>query len=170
MGTGVNISKYTHTSAHFSSDRLYRYMLVRQWEEYNASYLNCIMLNPSTADETVNDPTVERCERRARSMGFGGLVVTNLFALRSTDPAALRLATDPVGPENDRWLRYCASRADMILCGWGNHGQLECRSTAVRRILFGTNFHILGLNKTGEPKHPLYVGYEVQPQLWVPKG
>src|SRR3954469_17706712 len=88
------------TGARFSADGLYRYALWRVWDA-DRGLCNFLMLNPSTADETVNDPTVARCARRARSWGYGGLVVTNLFAFRATDPSGLRAAPDPVGPEDD---------------------------------------------------------------------
>ena len=90
------------SGATFSPCRRYRYTLWRQWDERPPATF--IMLNPSTADETANDPTVERCQRRAQAMGYGGVRVANIFALRSTDPRALYTAEDPVGPENDHAL------------------------------------------------------------------
>lgn len=87
------------SEAVYSDCQTYRYALTWQWAP--GPRLLWVMLNPSTASELVNDPTVERCERRARALGFGGFRVVNLFALRATDPRALRLADDPVGPGND---------------------------------------------------------------------
>jgi hypothetical protein len=91
---------YRETGARFSIDRRYRYALWRVWD-HDENLYNFLLLNPSSADEATNDPTIERCERRARRWGFGGLIVTNLFALCATDPAGLHRITDPIGPEND---------------------------------------------------------------------
>ena len=91
---------YRETGARFSVDRRYRYALRRVWDR-SRGVCNFLLLNPSIADEVTNDPTSVRCERRARRWGFGGLIVTNLFALCATDPAGLRRVADPTGPEND---------------------------------------------------------------------
>ncbi len=123
------------------------------------------MLNPSTADESKNDPTVERCQRRARAMGFGGLVVVNLFALRSTDPQALYVAEDPYGSENMRVIIETSKAADMVICGWGKHGSLHGHGNFVLQRLRnnGVKPYALKLNKDGSPAHPLYIGYDVKP-------
>jgi hypothetical protein len=123
------------------------------------------MFNPATADETTNDPTVARCQRRALRWGFGGLVVTNLFALRTSDPAALRRATDPVGPENDAAIVAAARGAAMVLCAWGNHGAYLGRAAAVRTLLagLGATPFCLAVTKRREPAHPLYLGYDRMP-------
>jgi hypothetical protein len=113
------------SSATFSLCRKYSYTLVRRWSD--GPLLHFIMLNPSTADEVVNDPTVERCERRACMWHYGGLIVTNLFAWRSTDPAELRRVPDPVGPDNDEALVEAAHRAQLIVCAWGRDGALRGR-------------------------------------------
>ena len=84
----------------YSDCERYRYALTRVWDQ-SASRVVFVMLNPSTATEVQNDPTVERCERRARSLGFGGFRVTNIFAWRDKDPKNMRMAKAPVGPEND---------------------------------------------------------------------
>ncbi len=89
-----------HSTAVYSDCEKYRYTLTRVWEPAGRKAL-FIMLNPSTATEVQNDPTVERCERRARTLGFGAFRVTNIFAWRDTDPRKMRAATDPVGPAND---------------------------------------------------------------------
>ncbi len=158
-----------HKSARFSLDRLHRYELRRRWQE-SGPWLNFIMLNPSTADEFQNDPTVERCERRAVQMGFAGLIVTNLFAFRATDPAVMRAAADPIGPENDKTILGCAIEASMVICAWGNDGQHLGRSATVLKLLRGIELHALKLTKIGEPYHPLYVGYKVQPSLMKVRG
>lgn len=155
----------TRSSAVFSRDRTYRYRLSRTWSD--AKPLVFLMLNPSTADEETNDPTVERCERRAREYGCGGLEVVNLFALRSTDPQALYTHPDPIGPENDAHIVE-ACRLGMVVCGWGQHGRLGKRGRKVRELLCShvIDAYALHLNCDGSPTHPLYVPYTRKPALW----
>lgn len=127
------------------------------------------MLNPSTANEAINDPTVERCERRARAMGFGRMDIINLFALRSTDPAGLYECPDPVGPENDAAILAACRQSRAVVCAWGEHGKHENRSSVVRQLLADAGVTTLALqvNQSGEPKHPLYVAYSVEPTPYV---
>jgi len=108
-------------SATFSPCRNYRYLLSRRLcdpESNNISHCVFIGLNPSTADETVDDPTIRRCMGFARSWGFGWLVMLNLFAFRSTDPRALKTAHDPVGQDNDAFLRTYTKNAGIIIAAW----------------------------------------------------
>ncbi len=150
----------------YSDCGAYRYALGRDWG--TGPRINFVMLNPSTADETRNDPTVERCERRARALGFGGFCVTNLFAFRATAPRDLKAADDPIGPDNDATLRTVAASADMVLCAWGIHGSHHRRDSAVERILrqtVPTLWH-LGVTQAGAPRHPLYLPYAAVPQQW----
>jgi hypothetical protein len=160
------VSLFEKTGAVFSPCKKYRYQLWRTWGD--AAPAVFVMLNPSTADEIDNDPTVERCERRARAMGYGGLRVSNIFALRSTDPSALYTEADPVGPDNDAAILESVSGAGLVICAWGAHGNLNDRGPAVLRLLreAGAIPHYLHLNRDGTPKHPLYVGYDVQPKAW----
>jgi len=163
----------THTKgdapsiATYSDCERYRYALTRVWDETGGTAL-FVMLNPSTATEVQNDPTVERCERRARALGFGGFRVTNIFAWRDTDPRAMRRAADPVGPENDAAILDGAAWADQIICAWGTHGAHLGRGPKVEALLRGTGrpLHHLGLSKDGHPKHPLYIAYSQHPQHW----
>lgn len=154
------------SGAEFSLCEQYRYLLWRKWGEMPPATF--IMLNPSTADEVKNDPTVERCERRARAMGFGGLRVANIFALRSTDPSALYTHNDPTGPDNDDAILESVTGAGLVICAWGKHGNLNQRGQKVLQLLCGAGIapHYLKLNNDGTPKHPLYVGYSVKPQAW----
>lgn len=155
------------STAVYSDCEKYRYALTRVWEPAGRKAL-FVMLNPSTATEVQNDPTVERCERRARALGFGAFQVTNIFAWRDTDPRKMRAAADPVGPENDAAILNGADSADQIICAWGTHGAHLDRGPAVEALLRGTArplFH-LGLTKDGHPKHPLYIGYATQPEAW----
>lgn len=146
----------------------YRYLLERDWGGRDGPLLY-ILLNPSTATEAENDPTVERCERRARALGYGGFAVANLFAWRATRPADLRRAADPVGPANDAVLTEATAAATAVLCGWGAHGVLLGRGAGVAARLraAGVALAHLGLTRGGHPRHPLYVAYSVAPRPWV---
>jgi hypothetical protein len=126
------------------------------------------MLNPSTATEIQNDPTVERCERRARALGFGAFRVCNIFAYRATDPRDMRAQDDPNGPENDDAILNAAGWANEIVCAWGTHGEHLGRGPAVENLLRQQPLPLLhlGLSKAGHPKHPLYISYTVQPIEW----
>ncbi|MBN2760533.1 MAG: DUF1643 domain-containing protein [Rhodobacteraceae bacterium] len=152
----------------YSDCECYRYLLTREWAPKQGRAL-FIMLNPSTATEVQNDPTVERCERRARALGFGAFRVCNIFAFRATDPRVMRAAADPVGPDNDTAILDSLAWADRVICAWGNHGAHLGRGAQVETLLRGAGvplFH-LGLSKDGHPKHPLYIGYKVQPKPWL---
>jgi len=156
-----------HSTAVYSDCENYRYSLTRIWDT-GAEKALFIMLNPSTATEVQNDPTVERCERRARTLGFGGFRVTNIFAWRDTDPKAMRAAADPIGPGNDAAILESCTWANSIICGWGTHGAHLNRGSQVESMLRTTGlplFH-LGLSKAGHPKHPLYIAYAEQPRPW----
>ena len=127
-----------------------------------------VMLNPSTATEVQNDPTVERCERRARTLGFGGFQVVNIFAWRNTDPKKMRAAKDPIGPENDHTILESCQWGDQIIAAWGTHGAHLNRGSMVEKTLRKSNkpvFH-LGISKGGHPKHPLYIAYSQKPEKW----
>lgn len=151
----------------YSDCERYRYALTRVWDEAGPRVL-FIMLNPSKATEVQNDPTVERCERRARVLGFGGFRVMNIFAWRETDPRLLRAAPEPVGAENDALLLDGLGWADTIIAGWGVHGEHLNRGPEVEALLrgAGVDLHCLGLSKAGHPRHPLYIAYATEPQVW----
>lgn len=143
-------------TAVLSDDRVYRYLLTRQWSgDPTATF---IMLNPSTADAFASDPTCTRVVRFARREGCGSIRVVNLFALRTTDPILLREHPDPVGPENDRFLNEQA-RAHLVVAAWGAGGTLNgrAREVAQRLAAAGVPLKCLGVTKDGHPKHPLYV-------------
>ncbi|MGV6839661.1 MAG: DUF1643 domain-containing protein [Planktomarina sp.] len=163
----------THTKADapstaiYSDCERYRYALTRVWEPAGRKIL-FVMLNPSTATEVQNDPTVERCERRARTLGFGAFRVTNIFAWRDTDPKKMRAADEPIGPHNDAAILEGCAWADQIVAAWGTHGQHLDRGAHVGQLLKGCGkpvYH-LGLTKGGDPRHPLYLPYSQQPELW----
>lgn len=142
----------------------YRYILGRIFDP-KIRLLGVILLNPSTADATKDDPTIRKCVTLARNWGFGGILVANLFAFRATDPRELMEAKDPVGPENNAWLEKVAERTSRILCGWGNHGVLAGRGEAVLKMLAGKKEKLVsvGVNMNGMPKHPLYARNDSKP-------
>lgn len=153
-------------AAIFSPCRKYRYRLAQIWDE-SIDPLYWLMLNPSTADEVKNDPTVERCERRARMWGYGGSVVLNIFAYRATDPADMRACADPVGPDNDKWIKELAAMSNeaTVIGGWGEHGKHQERGQAIRDIFKaeGGCLQALKINASGHPAHPLYIAYDKTP-------
>lgn len=163
---------YISVGATFSPCRTYRYKLWRIWDRDTPSAV-FIMLNPSTADEMKNDPTVTRCETYARSWKCGGLMVGNIFALRSTDPRALRGHPDPIGPENNQALLDMCAAGGKRVCAWGNHGSYRGRSGHVLLILGKYKLHCLRVTKMGEPAHPLYLPRDLMPTdytFWMRQG
>lgn len=150
--------------AALSTCRRYRYELWRRWDE-SKPYAMFIGLNPSTADEVVDDPTVRRCIRFARDWGYGALCMANLFAYRATRPADLLAQDDPVGPENDAYLQRLAAEAGVVIAAWGVHGTHGGRHNAVRAML--PRLHYLRLTKNGLPGHPLYLPASLRPVEWV---
>lgn len=145
-------------TAHISPCGLYRYRLTREWSD--TAPLPFVMLNPSTADADLDDPTIRRCMGFARREGAGGIVVVNQFAFRATDPDALRTAADPHGPENDAALaeaaREAAAAGMPIVCAWGTHGGRSNRHITIIQAS-GVRLVCLGVTKDGHPRHPLYV-------------
>lgn len=147
-----------------SPDRQYRYTLWREWDIYNSSYIMFIGLNPSTADETNDDPTIRRCIGFAKEWGYGAVCMTNLFAFRATDPRAMKAALAPIGPENDRWIVECAKSAAFSVAAWGANGGFLGRSEHVLKIVPGVV--CLGKTKDGYPRHPLYIPKSAKPQIY----
>ena len=153
--------------ATYSDCERYRYSLTRIWYD-GGGKVTFVMLNPSTATEVQNDPTVERCERRARALGYGAFCVTNIFAWRDTDPRKMRTADDPIGTENDAFILGAAKWADNVICAWGAYGAHMNRGPTVERLLRndGHSLSHLGLTQAGHPKHPLYIAYTQAPEPW----
>lgn len=152
-------------TAVISSDELYRYELTRSWGHSPDTdpYVLWVMLNPSTADANIDDPTIRRCIGFTHTWGFKKLVVVNLFALRSPDPKALEKADDPIGPTNDQFILRAAKSASLIVCAWGAHKLAGARGRAVKEKL---PFPMcLGKTKDGHPKHPLYVPADTKVSL-----
>lgn len=145
--------------ATFSPCSTWRYSPTRDW--FAGERALFIMLNPSTASHLEDDPTVQKCQRLAMRWGYGGITVANIFALRSTDPKALKPHRDPVGPENDATIRSLAAdpTTDLVVVAWGNHGVLRNRGLIVLERLVETGVTPMRLGpptKTGHPWHPLY--------------
>ena len=146
--------------AYFSSDRIYRYLLYRVWDE-RKPYVLFVGLNPSTADENLNDPTIKRCMAFAGLWGYGGLYMANLFGFRATSPTALKLTEDPIGPDNDYCLFNHAETAGLVVAAWGNGGKHLNRGKEILARL--PNPHYLHLTNEGQPQHPLYLGHGLRP-------
>ena len=168
MDTRTHRTEEIASEAVYSDCGNYRYRLSRRWSDAG-SLINFIMLNPSKADEFRNDPTVERCERRARHLGFAAFCVTNIFAWRATDPKDMRRASHPDGPLNSKIVLEAAKDADMVIAAWGAHGEHLGRGVEVAQMLQSAHvpLHHLGLSKHGHPRHPLYIAYSKEPVLWV---
>lgn len=156
----------------FSPDDKYRYLLGRTWgvenqtltpdepEQLGISGTLCIwiMLNPSTADHTVDDPTIRKCIKYARTWRMAGIIVANLFAYRATDPRELDKVEDPIGPANDSIL-YRVTRTPLpaiVVGGWGNKLPRRFRRRGAQLHL-GRRVHCVAVNNDGSPRHPLYV-------------
>lgn len=147
-------------TAVLSSDGIYRYACGRQWDVGDRRAL-FVMLNPSTADDQIDDPTIRRCMAFARREHCDGLVVVNLYAYRATDPAELWRVDDPVGPHNDNTIRYAVADAvatgSPIVAAWGALATNPHRVYRVKQIPGMERAQALGLTKSGAPRHPLYV-------------
>ena len=157
----------------FSTCRKYRYSLVRLVpvtfsftdRKWIGPQVQFIGLNPSTADEVKDDPTIRRCVGFASSFGFTRLCMTNLFAFRETSPRKMMVEPDPVGPDNDKWLCDIAAQSGLIICAWGTSGIHHNRAAVVKDMLRGRGYKLHCLRKTdcGEPSHPLYLPKELEP-------
>lgn len=153
------------TGAKFSVCRTYRYGLWRVWGDQK-QMLAFIGLNPSTADENVDDPTIRRCIRFAHDWGFGALMMLNLFAYRTTDPRLLERVEDPIGPLNDEWIGTQARACGGVVAAWGHHGGRLSRDQAVMSMLDGIHVLALGTTHEGHPRHPLYVAAKTKPFIY----
>lgn len=173
----LSILPSVRRTAKLSDDGRYRYTLGRCWDESRRD-LTWILLNPSTADSLVDDPTVRRCIGYAKRWGYGGIVIVNLFAMRTASPIVLRCAAkagweykpelydSPVGPDNDAHICEAISNATKVVAAWGNHGSLLGRDEAVTRLAqsFGVALWCLKKTKLGQPSHPLRLPYDLELQ------
>ncbi len=141
----------------------YRYSLLREWGEDGRVLF--VMLNPSTADGELDDPTIRRCMGFASEAGFGGMSVVNLYAYRSKDPFALNEVEDPIGPDNDATIVKEAARADLVVAAWGGKPNKR-RIEEVLELLRPRRMRCLGVNQNGAPQHPLYIPKIRQFEEW----
>lgn len=155
-------------NAIISTDEKYRYWLSREWGS-DADFALFVMLNPSTADAEIDDPTIRRCISFADSWDASGIVVVNLYAYRATSPKELWTVDDPVGNTNNTWLLEMADRYKTVVCAWG----ANARGDRVRKFCelmrqVNADLWCLGTTKSGAPRHPLYVKGDTELQRWTP--
>lgn len=144
----------------FDINSKYRYSLWRAWSAHHPRIV-FILLNPSTANEHKNDPTIRRCMGFARAWNYGSMEVVNLFAYRATDYRELFKVENPIGAENNRFLMQAVERCSTVVFGWGNRGTLLGRDRQVMSLLADRNdVYCLGITKDGQPRHPLYVKWD----------
>lgn len=137
----------------------YRYLLRRSWDHDKPRAL-FVMLNPSTADAQIDDPTIRSCYRLVNALGYGSFEVVNLFAWRATDPNDLAASPDPIGnPKNADVVCAALGRCDMAICAWGAHWRAAQRADLMVSTIRGYKpaAYCLGVTKSGAPKHPLYI-------------
>ena len=149
-------------SAVIDATGMYRYSLSRKWSD--GDMVAWVMLNPSTADASVDDPTIRRCISFSKSWGYGGLTVVNLYAYRATNPDALKAAIDPIGPEHGVHFMRALHASSLIIAAWGacRHAQID----HVRPWLAQRDIQCLGVTTDGSPRHPLYVKADVHLREW----
>lgn len=171
-----------------SDDRVYRYTLWREWQcqpvwgscqlpsghigshsQESKGYAMFIGLNPSTADETLDDPTIRRCVGFAKRWGYSALCMTNLFAIRTKDPSMMKKHPFPAGQDNHSWILRCASEAGIVVAAWGKDGRHQNQDLNVREWVNSVNavMFCLKLNRDGTPQHPLYVPADTVPKPYA---
>jgi len=156
------------TFAIMSHDEKRRYSLSRVWE-HKAKMVNFICLNPSTADAKNDDATVKKLIKFAKAWGCGGIKITNLFSVRSTNPDTIRYFPFKTDLDNNTYIESAAHTCDMIVFAWGNHGGLQGLEM-IRRFDSGDlkryryKCYFLKKNKSGVPAHPLYLKDSTRPQ------
>jgi hypothetical protein len=156
------------TGALFSPCRRWRYLLWRRWDS-SKGICAFIGLNPSTADETQDDPTIRRCIRFAKDWGYGQLWMLNAYAFRATDPKVMKAqGGNALGPQNNGYIVAAAGWADIVVAAWGAHCDPQ-RERDIATVVGSRNMrlHVLGFTKDGHPRHPLYVPADTQPIFWL---
>ncbi len=144
----------------------YRYLLWREWDSQSKT-VTFIMLNPSCADAEVNDRTITRCIKFAQEWGYGRLEVVNLFAYRTSKPSLLKQAAEPIGRDNDKYIKESVLNGDKVILAWGNHGTWQKQDLYVLQLLKNHNhLYCFGTTKKGCPRHPLYLRSTSQPQTY----
>jgi hypothetical protein len=167
FGDIISALMVTEKGADFSPCRKWRYALWREWGPCDPSRrVAFIGLNPSTADESIDDPTIRRCIGFAKSWGYSGLVMLNAYAFRATDPKDMKKAADPIGPDNDAKLAEYSEWCAAYVAAWGAH----CSPSRARSVceVIGHRIQCLGKTKDGHPKHPLYLASNTRLQPFYP--
>jgi hypothetical protein len=156
--TGSCIESRIERTALFDATGRYRYSLGRQWQAQGPE-IAFVMLNPSRANAECDDPTLRACIQFAQRWAYGSLVVVNLFGYCTAHPAELRTVSDPVGPENDRYLMAAVGRSHRVVLAWGNDGGFGGRDRTILHKLkaHSSKLTCLQLNRSGQPRHPLYI-------------
>lgn len=171
----IRVNENIQCGATFSNCRKWRYTLYRTWDKFKPVCM-FIGLNPSTADEFVNDPTINRCMLFAQRWGYGQLIMTNIFSFRATDPRIMKQCPDPIGPDNDYWLKYSAIMTSVkkfpgegiIVAAWGSYGSYMDRGDSVYNLIIEIGkIYILGKTKKDHPRHPLYLKNDIVPYEWL---
>ena len=164
---GIPLTEY---AAVFSPSRIYRYTLCREVNPDGTGTCAWIMLNPSTADEHVLDPTLTRCFNYTRLWGYRYMLIGNIFAYRATDPKDMQAQTDPIGILNDQYLDKIVLQSDKVICGWGTtqHKYFSERGHDVLNVVrMSTDPYALKITKDGHPSHPLYLKKDLEPVLYL---
>jgi hypothetical protein len=166
----VVIAGNDKAGAAFSPCDSYRWLLWRMWDP-DRPFWTFGMLNPSTATHEKLDPTISRCISRAQAGGAGGLIVWNLFAWRATKPEHMKAAGNPVGPANDRAIKHAIKAGALNIAAWGADGGHKGRDREVLAMLgregLAMQLHALAFTAAGQPRHPLYLPLDLQPQPWA---
>ena len=152
-----------HNECEFSTDRKYRYTLKHIWDSTKDNIV-FIGLNPSTADENKLDPTLRRIRGFASSWGYGSFTMLNAFAFRATNPSDMKSQDDPIGPENNSWIKLVCGSSDISIACWGVNGAFMNRGEQIRRML--DKLYYIKLTKDGYPSHPLYLKKDLTPSIW----
>lgn len=186
MGVAINmipksIEDYQFTQAERANvkrdayiEGKYRYWLTRVWDD-QLPRMMWILLNPSIADNRTDDPTVKKCMGFAKGLGYGSIEIVNLFAYIATEPKELLDIINnnkkiegckeltgkkaAIGPYNDQHIKTAAQRAEVIILGWGNNASPFKRCKDVIELLPDKELKCIEINRSGQPKHPLYKGF-----------
>lgn len=158
---------YLSTGAEMSGP--YRYRLWRAWSDpVVPRTVLWIMLNPSTADDELDDPTIRKCVGFSKKWGYDRLQVVNLFAFRATDPKHIPKGPSAIGPGNDDTIRAAVKDASLVVCAWGGSKAADRRGPGMLTLLAGSTLESLGETAKGHPKHPLFLPYTTERQVWAP--
>lgn len=159
----MDLFNQENNGAIFSKCRKYRYVLWRIWD-YNKPSVQFIGLNPSTANENSDDPTIRRIKKFAYEWGYGAVYMTNLFAYVTAYPKELKTCENPLG-DNDKWLKETSTKCEKVVFAWGSFKEAEERVNEVIKMFDG---HALIINQDGSPRHPLYVKSNTKPIKFNP--